>query len=43
MMSMDDPMTIGLETSRTIVGALWKKEFIELIFMNPLNGIITNS
>ena len=35
MMSMADPIAIGVETLRTDSGCSLEKEFIELIRMNP--------
>ena len=35
MMSMTDPIAIGLETLRIDSGCSLEKEFIELICMNP--------
>ena len=35
MMSMDDPMAIGVETLRIDGGCSLEKEFTELIRMNP--------
>ena len=35
MMSMDDPMNIGVETRRIDSGCSLDKEFTELIRMNP--------
>ena len=35
MMSMDDPITIGVETLRIYSGCSLEKEFTELICMNP--------
>ena len=35
MMSMADPITIGVETLRIDSGCSLEKEFIELIRMNP--------
>ena len=35
IMSMDDPITIGVETLRIDSGCSLEKEFIELIRMNP--------
>ena len=36
MMSMVDPITIGVETLRMNIGCSLEKEFTELIRMNPL-------
>ena len=36
MMSMVDPIAIGVETLRIDSGCSLEKEFIELICMNPL-------
>ena len=36
MMSMADPIAIGVETLRIDSGCSLEKEFIELIHMNPL-------
>ena len=36
MISMVDPITIGVETLRIDSGCSLEKEFIELIYMNPL-------
>ena len=35
MMSMADPMAIGVETLRIDIGYSLEKEFTELIHMNP--------
>ena len=35
MMSMVDPMAIGVETPRIDSGCSLEKEFTELIYMNP--------
>ena len=35
MMSMDDPIAIGVETLRIYSGCSLEKEFTELIRMNP--------
>ena len=35
MMSMADPVAIGVETLKTDSGCPLEKEFIELIHMNP--------
>ena len=35
MMSMTDPITIGVETQRIDSGCSLEKEFAELICMNP--------
>ena len=35
MMSMDDPIAIGVETLRIDSGSSLEKEFTELIRMNP--------
>ena len=36
IMSMANLVAISVESPRTkIVGAIWKKEFIELIYINP--------
>ena len=42
MMSMGDPVAINVETLRIDRGCSLKKEFIELICMNPWMVIIYN-
>ena len=42
MTSMDDPVAIGVETLRIDSGCSLKKEFTELIRMNPWMIIIPN-
>ena len=42
MMSVDDIVAIGVETLRIYSECYLEKEFIELIYMNPLMVVIPN-